>query len=70
MQHNIVERDRYMEHLEGNNFFQLFYLFIIFSHTPNVIVGIAEERTCRLHKNQSLQLVLDGFIWHISVIMK
>lgn len=33
-------------------------------------MGIAKERVCRVHKNPSLQIVLDGFIWHTYVIMK
>lgn len=60
-------RDRYVESLEGINFF---YVLLFQITLQKVIVGIAKEKTCRLHKNQSLQLVLDGYIWHTSVIMK
>lgn len=67
MQHSTIERDRYVESLEGINFF----LRSPFQTTlQKVTVGITKEKSCRLHKNQSLQLVLDGYIWHTSVIMK
>jgi len=46
------------------------YVILFQTMLQKVTVGIAKEKTCRLHKNQSLQLVLDGYIWHTSVIMK